>query len=75
MSGRKEMPRRLSPQDIASRSRGHLVRGIRLPTLELLDGRLAFDVADLAALLVAAALFFGGRWVFRRLSPTFEDFL
>jgi hypothetical protein len=30
---------------------------------------------DAVALAVALALFFGGRWVFRRLSPHFEDFL
>jgi len=41
----------------------------------LLDGRLAFSPGDLAALAVALVLFFAGRWVFRRLSPHFEDFV
>jgi len=41
----------------------------------LLDGRLAFSPGDLVALGVALALFFAGRWVFRRLSPHFEDFV
>ena len=33
------------------------------------------DTYTATTLFFAAALFFGGRWVFRRLSPTFEDFL
>jgi homopolymeric O-antigen transport system permease protein len=41
----------------------------------LLDGRLAPRWSDAVALAVALALFFAGRWVFRRLSPHFEDFL
>jgi len=41
----------------------------------LIDGRLAFEWSDAAALAVALALFFAGRWVFRRLSPHFEDFI
>jgi lipopolysaccharide transport system permease protein len=41
----------------------------------LLDGRLAPQWGDAAALAVAVALFLGGRWVFRRLSPHFEDFV
>ncbi len=41
----------------------------------LLDGRLAPRWGDVVALAVALALFFTGRWVFRRLSPHFEDFL
>ena len=41
----------------------------------LLDGRLALEWGDAVALAVALALFAGGRWVFRRLSPHFEDFL
>ena len=41
----------------------------------LLDGRLAFEPGDALALAVALALFFGGRWLFRRLSPHFEDFV
>ncbi len=41
----------------------------------LLDGRLGFTWGDLVALLVALLLLAGGRWVFRRLSPHFEDFV
>jgi lipopolysaccharide transport system permease protein len=41
----------------------------------LLDGKLAVHWEDGIAILVAAALFFGGRAVFRRLSPHFEDFV
>ncbi len=41
----------------------------------LLEGRIAFDWSDLVALAVASALFAGGLWVFRRLSPQFEDLL
>ena len=41
----------------------------------LLEGRLAPHWGDAVALTAALALFFAGRWVFRRLSPHFEDFL
>jgi ABC-type polysaccharide/polyol phosphate export permease len=41
----------------------------------LIDGRLALQWGDAIALVVAIALFAGGRWVFRRLSPHFEDFV
>jgi len=41
----------------------------------LLDGRLAVHASDAIALVVALLLFTGGRWVFRRLSPHFEDFV
>ena len=41
----------------------------------LLDGRIAPRLGDVAALAVAIALFVTGRWVFRRLSPYFEDFV
>ena len=41
----------------------------------LLDGNLALQWGDLVAVLVVAAVFLGGRWVFRRLSPHFEDFV
>jgi lipopolysaccharide transport system permease protein len=57
---------------VAANPFGYLVERLRAG---LLDGRLAFHVGDAAAVLIAAGLFFGGRWVFRRLSPTFEDFL
>jgi lipopolysaccharide transport system permease protein len=41
----------------------------------LLDGNLEPRWSDAMALATALALFFCGRWVFRRLSPHFEDFL
>jgi ABC-type polysaccharide/polyol phosphate export permease len=41
----------------------------------LLQGDLALRWGDAVALVVALLLFWGGRWVFRRLSPYFEDFL
>ena len=41
----------------------------------MLDGRLAVHASDAIALVVALLLFAGGRWVFRRLSPHFEDFV
>lgn len=41
----------------------------------LIDGRLALDWGDAVAVAVALALFCGGRWVFRRLSPHFDDFV
>ena len=41
----------------------------------LLEGQLAPHWGDAVALAAAIALFFAGRWVFRRLSPHFEDFL
>jgi ABC-type polysaccharide/polyol phosphate export permease len=41
----------------------------------LLEGHLALEWGDAVALGVALALFAGGLWVFRRLSPHFEDFV
>jgi ABC-type polysaccharide/polyol phosphate export permease len=41
----------------------------------LIDGRVALDWSDAVAAGVAAVLFLGGLWVFRRLSPHFEDFV
>ena len=41
----------------------------------LLEGRLVPRFSDVVALVVAVLLFLGGRWVFRRLSPHFEDFV
>jgi len=41
----------------------------------LLDGRLALEWGDAVAVVVALAIFAGGQWVFRRLSPQFEDFV
>ena len=41
----------------------------------LLDGKLALEWGDAVAVLVAMAILFAGRWIFRRLSPYFEDFV
>jgi ABC-type polysaccharide/polyol phosphate export permease len=41
----------------------------------LLEGRLALHWSDALALAIALALFAGGLWMFRRLSPYFEDFV
>ncbi len=41
----------------------------------LLDGHLALHTGDAIAVIVAALLLLAGRWMFRRLSPHFEDFL
>jgi ABC-type polysaccharide/polyol phosphate export permease len=41
----------------------------------LIDGRLALEWGDAIAAGVAVALFLVGLWVFRRLSPHFEDFI
>ena len=41
----------------------------------LLDGRMAVHASDALAVAIALLLYAGGRWVFRRLSPHFEDFV
>jgi ABC-type polysaccharide/polyol phosphate export permease len=41
----------------------------------LLEGRLGLQWGDGVALVAAIAVYFAGRWVFRRLSPHFEDFI
>ena len=41
----------------------------------LLDGNLAPQWGDAVAVAVAVAIFAGGRWMFLRLSPYFEDFV
>ena len=41
----------------------------------LLDGKLVLEWGDAIAVVVALMLFLGGRAVFRRLSPHFEDFV
>jgi ABC-type polysaccharide/polyol phosphate export permease len=41
----------------------------------LLDGSFALVPGDAIAVIVAFAIFVAGRWFFRRLSPSFEDFL
>jgi ABC-type polysaccharide/polyol phosphate export permease len=45
------------------------------PRDALLEGKLAPRSDDAVAVVGALALFFAGRWVFRRLSPHFEDFV
>ena len=41
----------------------------------LLEGRIAPQWSDAVAVAIALALFAGGLWMFRRLSPYFEDFV
>ena len=41
----------------------------------LLEGRLSLKPSDALAVAISIALFVAGRWVFRRLSPHFEDFV
>ncbi len=57
---------------VAANPFGYLVDRLRDA---LLEGRLALHWGDGVALLVALALFAGGRWLFLRLSPYFEDFV
>jgi lipopolysaccharide transport system permease protein len=57
---------------VAANPFGYLVDRLRDG---LLDGRLALKWGDAAAVIIALVLFAGGRWVFRRLSPHFEDFV
>jgi lipopolysaccharide transport system permease protein len=57
---------------VAANPFGYLVGRLRDA---LLDGRLALHWADAVAVVVAFGLFAGGRWVFVRLSPHFEDFV
>ena len=40
-----------------------------------IEGRLAPSASDAVALIIAVLVFLVGRWVFRRLSPHFEDFV
>jgi ABC-type polysaccharide/polyol phosphate export permease len=57
---------------VAANPFGYLVDRLRDA---LLDGHLAVGWRDAVALAVALALFAGGRWMFLRLSPHFEDFV
>jgi len=57
---------------VAANPFGYLVGRLRDA---LLDGRLALHWADAVAVAVAFGLFVGGRWIFLRLSPHFEDFV
>jgi lipopolysaccharide transport system permease protein len=65
------VPERVRPW-VAANPFGWLVTRLREA---LLEGRLAPRGSDAVALATALALYFGGRWVFRRLAPHFEDFL
>jgi len=57
---------------VAANPFGYLVDRLRDA---LLEGRLALSWGDALAVLIALALFLGGRWIFLRLSPHFEDFV
>src|SRR4030095_11097485 len=57
---------------VAANPFGYLIDRLRDA---LLDGRLALQWSDAIAVLVAVILFAGGRWIFLRLSPHFEDFV
>jgi len=57
---------------VAANPFGYLVNRLRNA---LLDGQLALEWGDAVAVVVAVALFLGGRWIFLRLSPYFEDFV
>jgi lipopolysaccharide transport system permease protein len=57
---------------VAANPFGYLVERLRDA---LLEGQLAPSWGDAVAVAVALALFAGGRWIFLRLSPYFEDFV
>jgi ABC-type polysaccharide/polyol phosphate export permease len=57
---------------VAANPFGYLVDRLRDA---LLDGRLGVYAGDAVAVVVALLLFAGGRWIFLRLSPHFEDFV
>ena len=57
---------------VAANPFGYLVERLRDA---LLDGRLHPTWGDAVAVVVAISLFAGGRWIFLRLSPHFEDFV
>ena len=65
------VPEEMKPW-VAANPFGYLVERLRDA---LLEGRLAVHVEDAVAVISAAALFAGGRWIFLRLSPHFEDFV
>jgi ABC-type polysaccharide/polyol phosphate export permease len=57
---------------VAANPFGYLVERLRDA---LLDGHVAPSWGDGAAAVAAVAIFLGGRWIFLRLSPHFEDFV
>jgi lipopolysaccharide transport system permease protein len=65
------VPEEMKPW-VAANPFGYLVERLRDA---LLEGRLAIQPGDAVAVIAAAALFAGGRWIFLRLSPHFEDFV
>lgn len=65
------VPEKLRPW-VAANPFGWIVDRLRAA---LLDGRLALEWSDLAAIAITMALLAIGRWMFRRLSPFFEDFI
>ena len=65
------VPERMRPW-VAANPFGYLVDRLRDA---LLDGRLALHGYDAVAVLVAVLIFIGGRWIFLRLSPHFDDFV
>jgi ABC-type polysaccharide/polyol phosphate export permease len=65
------VPERMRPW-VAANPFGYLVDRLRDA---LLDGRLAVHGGDAVAVVVAVLLFAGGRWIFLRLSPHFDDFV
>jgi homopolymeric O-antigen transport system permease protein len=65
------VPERMRPW-VAANPFGYLVERLRDA---LLEGRLALAWGDALAVVVAVVLFAGGRWLFLRLSPHFEDFV
>jgi lipopolysaccharide transport system permease protein len=65
------VPERMRPW-VAANPFGYLVDRLRDA---LLEGRLGLQWGDAVAVVVALTLFAGGRWIFLRLSPHFEDFV
>jgi ABC-type polysaccharide/polyol phosphate export permease len=65
------VPQSLRPW-VAANPFGYIVDRMRDA---LIDGRIGLGPGDALALAIAVGLLYGGRWVFRRLSPHFEDFV
>jgi lipopolysaccharide transport system permease protein len=65
------VPEKMRPW-VAANPFGYLVERLRDA---LLEGRLGLAWGDALAVVVAVVLFAGGRWLFLRLSPHFEDFV
>lgn len=65
------VPEQLRPW-VAANPFGWIVDRLRAA---LLEGRLGLEWSDLVAIAITVTLFVTGRWMFRRLSPHFEDFI